>query len=322
MIHICDIREANDMEISQLRTFLKVAEEAGVTKAARGLHITQPAVTQHIRALERELDTALFERTGRGMFLTASGELLRDHAQRALAEIDDVRRVIADIVEGRGGRLILAAGVTTSIFHLPRWLKAFRLVRPDVDITVKTGRSREVAQMALDREIDLGFVTSPVPHKDLETVPLFDEQIVLVGPPDDRTGASQEVPHHAVPGAPSAAPREVAAMLSETPLILFPRGTGFRAYLDQVLALAGATPRVKMETDSVESIKGFVQAGLGMSFLPLSAVETEIDSGRLARVDLVGMAPLTRNTAAVRRRGRYFGAAARGFLEIARGQNT
>lgn len=292
------------MELVQLRTFLKVAEHGSVTKAAAGLHLTQPAVTQHIRALERQFGTALFERTGRGMLLNGPGELLRDYARKALAAIEDGQQVIADIVQGRSGRLILAAGVTTSIFHLPRWLQSFREAHPDVDITVKTGRSREVARMALDREIDLGLVTSPVPHPDLEALPLFDEQIVLVGPPDS---------------SPSPITQ---ATLSETPLILFPRGTGFRAYLDQVLAEAGAAPHVKMETDSVESIKGFVQVGLGMSFLPLSAVQAEIDAGLLVRVDVEGIAPLTRTTAVVRRKDRYFGVAARDFLAIARGQNT
>ena len=290
------------MELAQLRTFLKVAEEGSVTKAAGSLHLTQPAVTQHIRALERQFGTTLFERTGRGMLLNGPGELLRDYARKALAAIEDGQQVIADIVQGRSGRLILAAGVTTSIFHLPRWLKAFRKMRPGVDITVRTGRSREVARMALDREIDLGLVTSPVPHPDLETVPLFDEEIVLVAPPGE--ARSEPV---------------TLAMLAGTPLILFPGGTGFRAYLDQVLAEAGATPPVKMETDSVESIKSFVQIGLGMSFLPLSAVQAEMDSGLLARVDLAGIPPLKRTTAVIRRMDRYLGVAARDFLAIAQG---
>jgi DNA-binding transcriptional LysR family regulator len=311
------------MELAQLRTFLKVAEHGSVTKAAAGLHLTQPAVTQHIRALERQFGTALFERTGRGMLLNGPGELLRDYARKALAAIEDGQQVIADIVQGRSGRLILAAGVTTSIFHLPRWLQSFREAHPDVDITVKTGRSREVARMALDREIDLGLVTSPVPHPDLEALPLFDEQIVLVGPPESSPSPQPDARPNGPPMQPDSSPSPITqATLSETPLILFPRGTGFRAYLDQVLAEAGAAPHVKMETDSVESIKGFVQVGLGMSFLPLSAVQAEIDAGLLVRVDLEGIAPLTRTTAVVRRKDRYFGVAARDFLAIARGQNT
>jgi len=289
------------MELSQLRSFLKVAEEGSVTRAAESLHLTQPAITQHIRALEREAGAALFERTGRGMRLTGSGELLCDYARKALAAIEDGQRVIADEVQGRAGRLILAAGVTTSIFHLPRWLQAFRKMHPGVDIAVRTGRSKEVARMALDREIDLGLVTSPVPHPDLEAVPLFDEEIVLVAPPEQ--AHSQPV---------------TLATMAATPLILFPQGTGFRAYLDQVLAEAGAAAPVKMETDSVESIKSFVQVGLGMSFLPLSAVQAEMDSGLLARVNLAGIPPLKRTTAVVRRKDRYLGVAARDFLAIAR----
>lgn len=290
------------VELYQLQSFLRVAEEGSITRAAEGLCLTQPAVTQHIRALERELGVALFDRTGRGVELTPAGSALRDYARRSVAVLDECRQVIADLDAGSAGKLVLGAGVTTSIFHLPEWLRVFREVHPGVDVAVRTGRSTEVAQFALDREIDIGLVTSPVRHRDLHVIGLYDEEIVLTTPP----------------GHPLAGRTVSTRELSEAPLILFPHGTGFREYLDRALADAEVSARVKMESDSVEAVKRFVEVGLGVSFLPESAVEAEMRSGLLACARVEGIPVLRRRTSAIHRTDRYLSTATRSFLGILR----
>jgi DNA-binding transcriptional LysR family regulator len=290
------------MELFQLRSFLRVAEAGSFTRAAEELYLTQPAVTQHVRALERELGVPLFDRTGRGAQLTPAGQALSRYARRSLALLDEGRQVIADLESGAAGRLLLGAGVTTSIFRLPGWLRAFGDAYPGVDVVVRTGRSREVAALALEREIDLGLVTSPVNHPDLQVVALFEEEIVLVTPR----------------GHPLAGQAIPAAALAEAPLILFPQATGFREYLDRALAEAGVSARVKMESDSVEAIKSFVAVGLGVSFLPAAAVEAEVEAGLLARAAVSGLPALRRQTSVLYRVDRYLNAGARGFLAIVR----
>src|SRR5688500_19308976 len=105
------------MELSHLRSFLRVAEERNITHAAEALFLTQPAVTQHVRALERELGVSLFDRTGRGVQMTPAGEALYGYAQRSLALLEEGRSVLSDLAQGAAGRLALGAGVTTSIFQ-------------------------------------------------------------------------------------------------------------------------------------------------------------------------------------------------------------
>src|SRR5947209_10331009 len=156
------ITERDAVELFQLRSFLRVAEAGSVTRAAEALHLTQPAVTQHVRGLERELGARLFDRTERGMRLTQAGAALLHSARQQMALLDECRAVIADLESGAAGRLALGAGVTTSVFQLPAWLRAFQDAHPGVDVVVRTGRSREVAAMALERQIDLGLITSPV----------------------------------------------------------------------------------------------------------------------------------------------------------------
>ncbi len=288
------------MELYQIRSFLRVADEGSVSRAAEALHLTQPAVTQHVRALERELGTPLFDRTGRGVSLTPAGEALRRYAMRSLALLDECREALAELDAGATGRLLLGAGVTTSIFHLPGWLRAFREAYPGIDVVVRTGRSRETVALVLDRQIDLGLVTSPARHPDLRVTGLFDEEIVLVAPGDFGAGGE--------PLSPEA--------LAETPLILFPQGTGFRHYLDSAFRSAGLVPRVKMESDSAEAIKSFVTVGLGLAFLPAAAVEDEVAGGLLARVSVAGLPPLRRRTSVLHRADRHLGTGARAFLEL------
>lgn len=288
------------MELYQLRSFLRVAEEGGLTRAAESLCLTQPAVTQHIQALERELGTPLFDRTGRGVRLTAPGEALVQHARQALAVLDEVRGVIADLQAGVRGRLVIGAGVTTSIFQLPDRLRVYREAFPLVDVVVRTGKSREVSAMVLGREVDLGLVTTSVEDESLAVVELYEEEIALVA----RSGHAKAIE---------------LADLGSAPLILFPKGTGFRDYLDRTLADAGVAASVKMETDSVEAIKSFVAVGLGVSFLPMAAVNDDVRSGALCVVGVEGLPSLKRKTSAVYRHDRYLSAAARAFLEVLAG---
>ncbi|MBM3457912.1 MAG: hypothetical protein FJX77_05200, partial [Armatimonadetes bacterium] len=108
-------------------------------------------------------------------------------------------------------------------------------------------------------------------------------------------------------------------VLAGEPLVLYPRASGFRDYLDRTLAEAGVTaPRVIMETDSVEAIKSFVEVGLGISFLPGSAVAQEVAIGRLVQAEVSGLNRLTRRTSVLYRTGGYLSGGARRFLEILR----
>ena len=288
------------MEIAQLRSFLQVADAGTVTRAAEQLYLTQPAVTQHIHALERELGTPLFDRLGRGMRLTAAGRILQDYARKSLAALDECRLVLREWQSGATGPLTVGAGVTTSIFYLPRWLRQFKESHPGVELIVRTGHSREIVALLLNGAVDLGLITSPTDHPQIVLIPLFAEEIVLVVPPDHPLAGTVSTPFR----------------LASVPLILFPRGAGFRAYLDRFFASVQCPVSVKMETDSMEAIKSFVGAGLGASLLPLSAVRQEVEDGTLARVTLAGTDPPQRETFAAYRSDRYLCAAARQFLAL------
>jgi DNA-binding transcriptional LysR family regulator len=286
------------LESVSLATFLRVADVGSISRAAERLHLSQSAVTKQIRGLEDALGTRLFERTGRGVLVTPAGAILRDYGQRSANLLQECRQAIAELENGSRGQLIIGAGVTTSIFQLPGWLRAFARSRPGVDITVKTGSSSAIETLVVNREVDVGFVTSEVTHPDLTVVPLYEEEIVFV------------VSHGNAPA------KRGGLNVEEYPTISFPPQTGFRSWLDRTLAASGIAANVKMESDSIEAIKSFVAVGLGGAFLPEVAVRAELRSKVLSRVQVRGLPRLRRRTAVTRRHDRYLTGAARRFLDI------
>ncbi len=285
-----------DLLSPPVRSFLEVARQGNVSAAARRLGLTQPAVTKQLRALESALGARLVERAGRGVRLTQAGELLRDFARRGAALAEDLNSAMIELAQGESGQLSIGAGAATCVQHLPPWLREFRRAHPGIDVRIRTGTSRDVEAWVAGAEVDLGFLTSDPERTELVVRRLFEEQIVLV----------------VAPG--SSASRQVA--LESLQLILFPRNTGFREYLEQRFAARRQPFTVKMETDNVEAIKSFVAVGLGASFLPIATVQEDLRRGRLLAVEPRGLGPLRRRTAVVWREGRRMTVGMRSFLRI------
>jgi DNA-binding transcriptional LysR family regulator len=292
------------MEKSQLRAFLKVAELGSFTKAAEALFFSQPAVTQQIQSLEREVGERLFERQGRRVTLTPAGEAFYPFVSRALALLAEGQAAVGEVREGVTGRVVLAAGPTTTIFTLPPVLAGFRQSCPRVQLLVQTGTSRDVRERVAGGRADVGVVTTVYEQEDLLHTPLFQDEILFVV-------------HGSHPLASGDAPSgmEALAALMAEPFILFPRGTGFRAYVEQWFAARGVAPRVTMELDSAEAVKAMAAAGLGAAAVPRVAVEEELATGRLAPVRLADEPPLYRQVCRVVRRDKYLSRPLRALLE-------
>lgn len=287
------------MEIHPLQSFLRVAEDENISRAAETLCLSQPAVTRHILALERELGIALFDRTGRGVLLTEAGFALQRHATRVLAILDECRQEITDLKRGVSGRIVLAVGARHCVSE---WLPAFQQRHPGIELVIYTRGTREVTQLILDRQVDLGLVVHPSDHPELAAIELYDEEVVLVAPPD-----------HPFARRPIAIEE-----LSGAPLVLWARGSDFRSYVETAFASRAIPMFVKIELDNVEEIKRLVIAGIGTTFLPESIVRREVESGRLARVQVNDFPRLTRETCVVYRSDRYLSTAAKSLIDLLR----
>ena len=299
------------MDLAQLSTFCRVYEERSVTQAAAAQHLSQPAVSRQVQALEAELEEVLFTRGGRRLEPTEAGEIVYQHAKRVLRLLDDCRRELANRQGLASGHVAVGAGMTTTILNLPGILASFRRAYPGLDVTIKTGTSATVAAMVMEGEVDVGFVTSPTsPVGDQRLVEklLFEDEIILVTAPGTPP-----------PGAPTDAADQRA-----TRMLAFPKGSGFREDVEKALAALPNPPRVATELDSVEAIKEMVKVGLGIAYLPRVAVASELQNGLLVQIHSLNGATaggdadvptLKRATRLIHRKSAYLSRAASAFVE-------
>lgn len=285
--------------VQLLETFCVVVTAGSFNLAAVRLHISQPAISKQIRLLEAELGVQLLVRGSRGVDLTPVGRQIHRLARRAVAAAEGCRRTAAAWQEPGRGHLVVAAGLTLTLFSLPPVIQAFRQRLPGVRLEVVTGDSRESLAHLLDFAADVALVTSPLSHPDLQAVPLFVDPLVAV----------------AAPGTPL--PTTVAGLGGVT-LISFRRGSGLRQYVDQVLEGQGAAPDVVMEFDSIEAIKTMVALGLGLALLPWSAVREDVGAGRLTSVRLADWPDAGRTVTLLRRRAGLRAGPVGPFTAIAR----
>ncbi|MCA9113130.1 MAG: LysR family transcriptional regulator, partial [Planctomycetaceae bacterium] len=170
------------MELDQLRYFLKVAERGNFTRAAEELMISQPALSRSIQRLERELAQPVFERRTRSVLLTDAGTLLQARAQQVLTILEDTKAEITD--DGESGRIRVGAIPTIAPYFLPEILRQFSAAHPKATVTVQENTTDKLLKNCTQGELDLAIVALPIPAKYLEVEELFEEELLLVLPPD------------------------------------------------------------------------------------------------------------------------------------------
>ncbi|QDT90057.1 LysR family transcriptional regulator [Gimesia algae] len=170
------------MEVDQLRYFLRVAERGNFTRAAEELLISQPALSRSIQKLEEELGQPVFERKTRSVALTEAGKLLQSRAQQVLTLIADTKAEISD--DGQSGQIRVGAIPTIAPFFLPDLLRQFSTEFPKASLIVQEDTTDHLLKRCTQGEIDLAIIALPVPAKYLEVEELFEEELLLVLPPD------------------------------------------------------------------------------------------------------------------------------------------
>jgi DNA-binding transcriptional LysR family regulator len=288
------------MLFAHLESFIEVARQGNVSRAAEALFLTQPAITARLKSLENDLGVDLFIRTGRGMKLTDAGRALLPYAERTLATVDEARQLVANLKQGTTGALVIAAAPAVSTYLLPGILRTFRTTHPDVRLGVRTGHTEEVLDLVLRAEAHIG-IGRPIRHSDIELIPVFDDEMVLV-----------VAARHPFASRGKVRMDELAAER----LILFDRTSSYHELTSSLFRQAGIVPASTLELDNVEAAKKMVQQGLGVALLPRMALAQELRARSLRPVKLVGAPVVRRPIVALRRKdaGPPIGPVA-GFLE-------
>lgn len=240
------------MDIRQLEYFLAIVDQGGFNRAASALYVSQPSLSQAVRALERDLGSELFHRIGRRAVLTEAGRALIDPARAAVRSLATARAGVAAVRELREGRLDVAAMPSQAVEPLTTMVRAFSRRWPGVSVAIKAAfTSRDVVEMVRTGAVELGLLATsgPLPDKEVAAHPVGEQRFVLVVPPD----------------GPFAGRRSLSCQeLSGQRLIVGQRGTGMRAYVDG-LRERGIGCTIAAETEHRVAILPLVLAGVGLA---------------------------------------------------------
>ena len=286
----------------QLETFVRVAALGNYTRVAEEFHLTQPGVTQQVRALERHYGVRLVEVVGRRPLLTDAGRFLAARAQELLGNVAAIEHEMTEFAQARGGRLQIGATLTIGSYVLPGLLARFASAYPRIGVSVETANTATIAGQIRSGELGLALVEGPLDDDRLRIVPFQHDRLCLVVPPDHRLAWQGPIK---------------ARELGGEAFIWREQGSGTRALAEAALTAAGVTPRAVLELHDGEGVARAVEAGLGITILSTLVVERGLAAGRLVLVEVKDL-DLRRTFRLVSMAGRTLSPAANAFAALAR----
>jgi DNA-binding transcriptional LysR family regulator len=251
------------LDNSRLVVFRAVAEHLSFRKAAEKLHLTQPAVSLQIKALEEDLGVQLFDRAGAQIALTGAAIILLRYCREVSKLLLDAEHEISALSGEHAGQLALGASTTIAQYVLPRLLGEFQRQHPRVQTTLISGNTEHIVDAVEKKQIVLGFIEGPARSREVRTVPFLEDELVLIASTAHEWAARTSIS---------------LSEVTSFPLLMRERGSGTRHVIEIALERQGVKPKslqVVMELDSTEAIKSAVDAGLGIGFVSLWAIEKD-----------------------------------------------
>lgn len=286
------------LSVRQLEVLDAIAREGSVTAAAGTLHLTQPAVSMQLRQLEEQLGVSLFEPVGRGLQITEPGRELAALATDLLLRVDDFAAAARDLRGIRRGRVRLGV-VSTAKYFAPRLLAQFLKSHPGLDLRLNVYNREHIIEQLQGYAIDLGIMGRPPDGASLVGTPFAPNPLAIVAAPAHPLSLRNQI---------------LPEDLENEPFIVREAGSGTRIAMDRFFADVGITVKAVMETDSNETIKQAIMAGIGIGMLSLHTVRLEQAAGRVAVLKVAGL-PLRRQWFVVHSRLRRLTPASQEFLE-------
>jgi DNA-binding transcriptional LysR family regulator len=287
------------MDYDQLASFLEVAKLQSFSLAAEKIFRTQPAISAQVRQLEQECGEKLFDRSGKKVLLTPAGEVLRRYATQIIDLQKEALQAVAELNKTPRGKLYIGANEATCLYVLPKTFARFKQLYPLVQISIYRNFSHKILQKVHEGAVDLGIVTLPQTAGNMEVIPVFRDEVQAVVPKD-----------HPLAKKRSVTVEEIA----QFPLIL-PKTGHTRVMLDRLLREHRDRVQISMELASVETIKKFVGAGLGVSVISRAYAQAEVAAGVLKLIPLEGQ-KLYRELGLIYRRDRHHSLPAKVFIEV------
>lgn len=256
----------------RLHVFRLVAEMRSLTKAAKALHLSQPAVTKHVKLLEEELRLPLFVRSSSGVVLTDAGTVFLQHVQATEKTRAHVLEQLQAPVGRLTGRLRLGSSMTIASYYLPEVLVRFKTKYNSVTCDVVEGNTDFIVGLLLDQRIELGLVEGPCRRREIQVRPFYEDELIWIASPSDPLAGIKQL--------------KVKALL-ERPIISRELGSGTRRVVETALRQQGipiAKLNIAQELPGTEAIKRMVAAGAGIACVSRLSTEQELASGKLVQI--------------------------------------
>lgn len=292
------------MHIENFKIFSDLVESQSFSRAAKLNGVTQSAVSQQLRAMEKHFNVLIVDRSQKQFRLTREGHELYKHSRDILHLYD---KLVADLQEMRkevSGTIHISTVYSIGLHELPPYLKSFMLEFPDVNVRVEYRRSNMVYEDVLHNSFDLGLIAYPAKMRQLEIVPFQKDRLVLI----------------CAPSHPFAQRRSITlAELPGQPFIAFDADIPTRKATDAVFREAGIEVEPSMEFDNIETVKRAVEIASGIALIPQTTIQNEIRQGLLCAVEIKGK-PIYRPLAIIYRRGRVLSPALKKFISTLTGE--
>ncbi len=284
------------MDINNLRAFIEVADKRSFSRSAESLHLTQPAVSKRIAALESELSARLFDRVGRSVHLTEAGHVLLPSARQISAELDRIEEVICNLGKSVTGKLSIGTSPHIGVTYLAPVLKQFRVQFPDVDMDIQFNNSVQTLEDVENGIFEMGLCAlhKPVGPK-LKEIDIWQDDMSIVVARDHPLAEEHNVD---------------LELLLKCPAVLPPAPFASRALIDQALAVRNAKANVNLEVADFDTLSMMVKIGLGWGILPNALCNND----SLYVVKLSGI-DLKRRVSLVRHQDRTLSRAAQAFIK-------
>jgi DNA-binding transcriptional LysR family regulator len=289
------------MELREVRSLAVLGRLGSITKTAEQVHLSPAAVHKQIKNLERELGVRLYEKAGRRLHLTQAAVTILPYLQELLAQYDAISMALEEWKGLKRGFVRIGANPAISSYLVPTLLKRFRRKFPDVALSLEVDASGPLVERVVNRSIELALLLS----SDL----LEDGRVTFL--------ATWEFEIVLVANMPTVPRRAHLASLQDFPFILLKPGNRLEGLIERYLAKNGFRPSVVMTVDNAHTLVSMVQAGLGVSMLPIWAVESDIQNSSLSLVRQ-REEPLMGKLMLVGARSGYISQPVRAFIDIAR----
>lgn len=287
------------LTLRQMKVFEAVARLGSYTRAAEELHLTQPAVSMQIKQLEENAGLPLFEQLGKKIYLTQAGQEMHHYSRAIAQQLDEVDKVMAEMKGVKRGRLVIAVASTANYFAA-RLLATFSQRYPQVTISLDVTNREGLLDHLDANDIDMVIMGRPPEGLDLVAEPFTENPLVVIAAPTHPLVATEHIP---------------LEWLQQETFVVREQGSGTRTAMERFFAEKRVRLSTGMEMSSNEAIKQAVQAGLGLGIVSIHTLQLELETKRLAVLD-VEFFPILRHWYVVHRQGKRLSPVAQLFKEF------